>query len=231
MDAKGLEGLARLAVALRPNQMPAVANAAEILREAILSGALERGSLLRVEDIAVGLGISLDEARETVQSLEAQGLVEFFPSKGGVVAPFSADEIEELFEIRIALETLALRRSIPKLTAEALDLAASYFEKMQHAEKIGDYLELHRRFHMVLYASGCSEHLLHLVEKEFEAAQRYLRFEKAEFDVLAADQEEHRALLEACRARDVEAAVRIIVPHIAKTKYSLAARLRSQTAP
>ena len=85
--------------------------ALEQLREAIIMGELTPGTPLRLEDLARALGMSISPIREAVRQLEALGLAEHVPHHGAKVMGLDVEELRELFSIRLALETMAVKRA------------------------------------------------------------------------------------------------------------------------
>ena len=85
--------------------------ALERLREAIIMGELTAGTPLRLEDLARSLGMSISPIREAVRQLEALGLAEHVPHHGAKVMGLDVEELRELFSIRLALETMAVKRA------------------------------------------------------------------------------------------------------------------------
>jgi DNA-binding GntR family transcriptional regulator len=159
--------------------------------------------------------------REALRLLEAEGWVEFSPHRGAVVATLSTDDIVQVFEIRFALEALALRKSIPSLEVGLLDRAAAILDEMDVERGIGRWVDLNRRFHLTTY-SGAGARLLSEIQHQYDAVDRYLRLELAELDNAEESQEEHRAILAACRASDTDAAVALLGPHVLEAGIDLA---------
>src|SRR5690606_13298771 len=93
----------------------------EQLKEAILSGALEPGERLVVDQLARDFGTSPIPVREAIRRLEAEELVETTPYIGARVAPVRADQLEELMAIRKELEPLLARTAVLGATPEAID--------------------------------------------------------------------------------------------------------------
>jgi DNA-binding GntR family transcriptional regulator len=221
--------LEQLAAEPRPRRSTAAEHAADVLRDAVLSGLLQPGETLRQERLAAALGLSRMPIREAIKLLEAQGLVEFSAHRGAVVARISPDDVQEVFDVRAALEALALRRSIPKQSADTIERAESYLHDMQKArDDISNYLIAHRKFHLTLYADGSSRRLLATIASQFDAAERYLRLESAALDIAANDRQEHQDLLIACMNRDVQAAVDLIGSHVAEAGRELANHMRQR---
>src|SRR5262249_11558050 len=81
------------------------------LREAIILGELTPGTPLRLEELARSLGTSISPIREAVRQLEALGLAEHVPHHGAKVVALEIEELREIFSIRLALETMAVRRA------------------------------------------------------------------------------------------------------------------------
>ena len=90
--------------------------ALEQLREAIILGELPAGTPLRLDELARSLGMSISPIREAVRQLEALGLAKHVPHQGARVLDFDVDELRDLFEVRLALESLAVRRAAERLT-------------------------------------------------------------------------------------------------------------------
>ena len=88
------------------------------LREAIVLGELVPGTPLRLEDLAASLWMSISPIREAVRQLEALGLAEHVPHHGAKVVAIDVDELRDLFEVRLTLETMAVRRAAERFTEE-----------------------------------------------------------------------------------------------------------------
>src|SRR3569832_1703148 len=91
------------------------ADAAEILRQRILTGDLRSGQPIRQEQIAQELGVSRIPLREALKPLEAEGFVTIEPHKGAVVSTLSLADVAEQVEPRVHLETWLLRDAIPRM--------------------------------------------------------------------------------------------------------------------
>lgn len=192
------------------------------LRNAITSGSLRPGQRLQQADLAKRLGVSRMPIREALRTLEREGLVELQPYRGAVVANLSSDELREIYEIRIALETLAVRTGVPMM--EASDLAALDRElaSMDDAEDSAAWLRHNARFHELLYASSGRSLLLETIDNLRHKSDRFLGLFATTRDRTFAAQEEHRAIFERCRAADADGAARLLAAHLRHTVASLA---------
>src|SRR2546426_11188062 len=92
----------------------------QALRQAIVSSLMKPGERLNVEELAGKLGVSLTPVRSAIQQLATEGLVEIHPSSGTFVASLSAQDVEETFQIRCALECLAGEKAVGKISAQEL---------------------------------------------------------------------------------------------------------------
>lgn len=218
------DALRSLAVKFGNRHRTATLFVGDVLREAIATGEFPEGYQLLQNDIAAALGVSRTPVREALRLLEAEGWVEFSPHRGAVVATLSSDEVRQIFEIRYTLEALALKQSLPIVDPSVFDVAAGLLDELDAEPDINRWVGLNRRFHMTLYA-GAGARLLTLIESQYDAVDRYLRLELVEMDNAMDSQDEHRAILVACRARDVSTAVALCEPHIAGAGADLAEAL------
>ena len=199
---------------------------AEALRSGILKGAIRPGQTLRQEELAAALGVSRIPVREALRQLEAEGLVKIYPHRGAVVSSLSAFEVQELFEIRVPLETTALRLAIPDLTGLDLQKAARILDLADREEASSRWGELNWDFHAALYVAAGRPRLLALLVNLEQNVDRYMRLVLTGMDYQRHSQAEHRELLAACREKDVEKAVALLTGHIEAAGQKLTAFLR-----
>jgi DNA-binding GntR family transcriptional regulator len=193
------------------------------LRAAILSGRLAGGLALRQEELADTFGVSRMPVREALRQLEAQALVDFVPHHGAVVTEISADDAADNYAIRLALEPMALRLSIPHLGGDDFSLAGDLIAEMDEETDAGRMGELNRRFHLSLYGRAGRAKLLQLAEQQLAAADRYLRFHLAAKGREHMSQQDHRAMLAAARERDIAGAVAVLEGHLRTAAQTIAA--------
>jgi DNA-binding GntR family transcriptional regulator len=193
----------------------------DILREAILSGELSGGAQLKQEELASKFGVSMSALREALKSLEAEGLVRFYPNRGAVVSELSADEAQEIFDIRLFLELGALELAIPNLTDLDLAEASRILKEADDETQSGCWGELNWQFHETLYRSANRPKLLTLIQNMHNNVERYMRLYLSTMKYQIKSQEEHRALLNACSKRDIKAAQDVLRKHMADASTSL----------
>ncbi|MCI0664049.1 MAG: GntR family transcriptional regulator [Acidobacteria bacterium] len=202
----------------RQSLTSAVANR---LRDKILRGVFGEGEQLRQHAIAAEFAVSRIPVREAFRQLEAEGLIKIIDHRGAVVSALSPEEIEELFEIRAALECVTLRQAVPRLTEEDFARAERVLEAYEKA--LGDesdfdvWGELHWQFHLTLYAAANRARSLSLIQTINNNADRYIRLHILfSRDVHRHAKDEHWAILDLCRHKDAEAASQLLEQHITK---------------
>src|SRR3954466_6119095 len=124
--------------------------ALEQLREAIILGELPAGTPLRLDELARSLGMSISPIREAVRQLEALGLAKRVPHQGAKVLDFDVDELRDLFEVRLALESLAVRRAAERFTDSDSKVARAHPARFDETRRSGDVRETmrtHTDFH------------------------------------------------------------------------------------
>src|SRR5436309_15468360 len=100
------------------------------LRAAILSGRLEPGAELAEVPLSAQLGVSRGPIREAIGRLASEGLVTVRPRRGAVVRPLSKEEFLELYQVREALEMMAVKLAVPRLGADDLQALEALIETM-----------------------------------------------------------------------------------------------------
>ncbi|WP_339101962.1 GntR family transcriptional regulator [Pseudomonas sp. G166] len=201
----------------------------ESLREAILDGRLPCGTALRQQELADLFGVSRMPVREALRQLEAQSLLNVVQHKGAVVAPLITNDAVETYALRSVLESFALRLSIPLLDDSDLTLAAQYIEQLETETDHAQIAKLNRLFHMSLYHKAPNSKLLDLVERELNEEERFLRFHLSSMGLGKLTQDDHHALLEAARAKDVDNAITLLERHLEKACVTMRRYLEQQS--
>lgn len=193
-----------------------------LLRDAIVGGELAPGTRLVLEDLARTFDLSLTPIREALPILEAEGFITQHPHRGAVVAPLDRDEVLELYATRRAVEALAARHGVPRVTAD--DLAAMA-DLLAHLEAFaGDwegFLDLDKRFHLVLYRAAGSRRWVDTIETLWRRSARYMLASTAMSGAVPQIHADHRAILAACRERDASLAEALLDAHLAHSEQRL----------
>ncbi len=196
----------------------------ETLREAIISGVLKPGERLMEIQLAEELGVSRTPVREAIRKLEMEGFVVMIPRRGTYVADISIKDINDVFEIRTALDVLAAGLAAERISDEELEeMERMMVEIAEYAEE-GDMdkiVEADTRFHDVLYKASRNERLVGIVSNLREQITRLRATSMNYPGRLTQMLEEHKCLVEAIAARDVEGAQRLAREHLENAEQTL----------
>ncbi len=190
---------------------------ADKLRSMIIHGDVQEGEQLRQDAIAADFQVSRIPVREALRQLEAEGLIKIVAHRGAVVSALSADEIEELFDIRALLECAVLKVSIPNLTEADFEKAESILETYEKAlwmKEVGTWGRLNWQFHSTLYSRANRPHFMSIIKMLNNNGDRYTRLQLYLTQAFERAKQEHRALLELCRKRDATSASDLLEKHI-----------------
>jgi DNA-binding GntR family transcriptional regulator len=168
--------------------------------------------------------MSLVPVREALRKLEAEGFVRIMPHRGVYVSPISRAEMEDVFAVRLAIESMATRQGVLRITDKQVEKLADLISRMEVALCSHDHpqlLELNQEFHFSLYEASGREYLCSLISHLWQKSTRY----RTSYIQLPerADQahEEHKEILAAVRERSVKKAVRAVRNNIRQTMLGL----------
>ncbi|OPA95840.1 GntR family transcriptional regulator [Pseudomonas fluorescens] len=186
----------------------------ETLRNAILDGRLPCGTAMRQQELASLFGVSRMPVREALRQLEAQSLLHVVTHKGAVVAPLIEDNSAETYELRMLLESEALRSSIPLLADADIAEADALISALEQEKDYTEIGRLNRLFHMALYGKAPNQRLLKLVEHGLNEEERFLRFNLEAMGLGETSQEDHRELLNLVAQKKVGESILTLRNHL-----------------
>jgi DNA-binding GntR family transcriptional regulator len=204
------------AIALQPNLVEQVKNA---LLEEITSGKLNPGERIIQEQIAQALGVSRQPVQQALLLLKNQGVLKEASGRGLVVAPLDADHVEDIYEMRAAIEGMACR------------LAATL--RADHARKQGESIIVPRmiaadiKFHEFLYSLSGNPLIGPAMNTHLTYTQRVMG------EVLIQDQEpwdiwaQHDNILKAIASGDADLAEKLAIEHLTHASTFMVARLKA----
>lgn len=190
----------------------------EMLRRAIMQGTLVPGTRLTQNQLAEQLRLSTTPVREALRRLAGDGLVQIDAHRGAIVRGLDRAELSEIYEIRLLLEPLAIRKAAERITEADLARAEELWSRMSDHGDIGTWSEMNRDFHAIFAQAAESPTLTKVLRGLRDSAAPYVRWSIVlypEFPITA--NEEHRQLLDACRARDGDRAAQIEEAHLRAT--------------
>ncbi|MEU6110787.1 GntR family transcriptional regulator [Streptomyces albidoflavus] len=199
------------------------------LREEIYAGALRPGARLRLVELSQRFAVSQSVIREALTRLCGQGLVRATPQRGFRVVTISPEDLTELTEARIEIETLVLRRAVERgdLRWEAEVVAAHHhLAGVTGVRPDGtvdpEWFAVHEHFHRTLLQGCGNTRLLATALTLREAATLYRRWsvpvgQDTGRDVVG----EHQRLTDAVLARDADTATALLAAHLTRTTQAL----------
>ncbi len=187
------------------------------LREAILRGDLVPGERLMELQLAAKLGVSRTPIREAIRMLEQEGLAITIPRKGAIVAGMTEKDMQDVLEIREALEELSVQVACDKITNEEIAKLRENMENFETSLKSGDLkrmAEADVEFHDVIYQATDNPKLINMLNNLREQMYRY----RVEYLKNPSNHEqllrEHEAIYRGIMEKDKDAVTEMIRKHI-----------------
>ncbi len=200
---------------LRPGdvQMSLVDVSKDYIRARITSGEFPPGFRLKERELSDELGISRIPIREAVRDLSTEGFVTLLPRRGAVVSELVPEDLDDIFEVRMALEVTECVLAAQRATDEEIVRMQECVARANDAIARGDREAVdvaNGEFHDVLVAMGHNPVLAQVLEPLRNRIQWLLRQNK-EVEVIC---REHEQIAEAIAARDVERARHLAHVHV-----------------
>jgi DNA-binding GntR family transcriptional regulator len=191
----------------------------DLLRGEILRGTIPPGETSQAA-LARDLNVGRTPLREAIRMLQREGLVISEPNRRLRITELSAADAEELYVMRVALEGVAIRITVPTLGSDGIAELEGLMAQMDHYQRSGDLVGFrapHHAFHarLVVAAGG---RVTSLIAQLFDHAERYrLNFGATRPEIFDQRRAEHRAIVDACAAGEADLASRRLVEHYART--------------
>lgn len=221
----------------RPDKLGRMATYArrslEVLRDMILDGTLSPGERLNEVHLSQALGVSRGPVREAIQQLASEGLVEAITHRGVFVRSFSARELSDFYELRIALETHAARLAARYAPQDRLDELGGMLDETESSmgqDTLGAYPD-QPDFHARLVRLAANPPLWEALT-DVERKIRLARARSAHQPRRARTAlDEHRAIVVALADRDGDHAAALLEAHLTSALNSALAVLRAAETP
>jgi DNA-binding GntR family transcriptional regulator len=187
-------------------KQPQAERAYRALKRLILDNELPSGAQLLEQEAALRLGMSRTPVREAMVRLQQEGMVEIRPRHGMRVLPVSLDDMREIYDMLTVLEALAARRAaergITKSVLAALEGAVRDMDQALARDDREAWAEADTRFHALLVAASGSQRLEGAIANVVDQSSRARRLTLQLRPKPTASNEDHRAVVEAIKARD-----------------------------
>lgn len=199
----------------------------ESIKNAIIHHTFAQGEALNERDLSEKLGISRTPIRESIPLLELNGWVESIPRKGTFVCHITKQDVEEVIQLRRALEVLAIELAIPVLTDQDIEKIEQIYGKQLAEKDHFKFISTDRQFHIYLAKLSGNRQLVKLLKTisdkirwfGMSALNRPNRKDQA--------LQEHGLIIEALKARDLEKTKIAVLNHIDNNRLAVLSSVES----
>lgn len=195
------------------------------IRDGIIAGTYAPGARLGEVDIAELTDTSRTPVREALRQLEMEGLVEVVPHRGARVYTWTADDLEEIYDLRMTLEAMAAARAARRIGDKDIDRLSELCDLMESAAANGQQLDLmaqlNDEFHAIVRTAAASTRLLTMLGAviQFPLVMRtFHRYAPAD---VARSHAHHRDLVAALASGDEIWADSVMRAHVRAAKHVL----------
>lgn len=218
-----------------PSQIPRVTFASmvgERIRSNIIEGVLPPGTQLNEVELASAFGVSRGPVREAMQRLIQEGLLRSEPHRGVFVPVMTPEDVDDIYLVREAMETAAVRRIAGTSRAvSSYKTLDKVVRAMETAEKADDWNTVANRdldFHTALVAAADSPRLVRMFTTVISETRLCLGVLSAAYDARGDLVEEHRRISDLIRDNDAEGAVAVLKKHFDDGVVTLKRRLAAR---
>lgn len=211
----------------------ASAAATDLIRDAIIDGRLAPGERLKEVELATELGISRTPVREALLVLQTEGLVEAVPNRGATVRAHTAEDLDDLYQLRALLEGYAARRAATRIAEKdvaRLHASCERFDALRENDDLRDLVKENVFFHRTILEIARSDRLTSMVRKVIELPLVYKSYIWYSPDQKHISAHYHRQIVNALMARDAERAELIMKEHVYEARDLLVAHVRDLEA-
>lgn len=196
----------------------------DALRYSILSFKLKQKTVYNEMSVSQELGLSRTPVREALLRLSSEGLITFLPRKGFIVTSYTEKEVEEIFELRLILESVVIKKIVSKISKKNIEKLRGYVETQRQAAAKNDYHSFmlsDRAFHKTFFDLAGNFKLTEIMDNFQDICHMigvcYLKvdglYERAIKD--------HEAVLQSLETGDPDRAAKAIAQHINQVKSAV----------
>jgi len=192
----------------------------EFIKKAIIENEIPPGAPIREAELAETLHMSRSPIREALRELEAEGVIISYPSRGTIVTPVTVSDVEEIYQLRSMMELWALEQGFHRFTNEEITQLEQAFTEAYQAS---DWKALHEadiQFHHAIIRKSGSKRLasfIHVLNTQIERIRRYSAKGAARMEL---SYQEHMAVLNAIRSKDLPQSKRTLKDHLRSVSNS-----------
>lgn len=193
-----------------------------VLRRSIMNGTLAPNTHLSQAQIASQLSISTTPVREALRRLAGDALVRIDAHRGAIVRELNTAELTEIYEVRLLLEPLAIRKAAERISPKALDEAESLCIKMDDSSDTQRWADLNSQFHAIFAESADSPTLARILSGLRDGSALYVQWSIVTHpNIPVTANVEHRQIVKALRDGDANLAAGLAEQHLRATLAAL----------
>ncbi len=192
------------------------------LRDKILTGECTAGEKIKENSIANEFNVSRTPIREAFKQLEQEGLIENITNKGAYVVGFTKQDIEDLYEIRRAVESVAIKWAIERITEDELKKLQEIYDLMEfytQKKDMSKVMEINTQFHEAIYTATNSRFLSQVLRVYQIYVNKTRKAALKDEDRLTETLKEHKSILDCFYLHDPEKGSEEIIKHLNNAKY------------
>jgi DNA-binding GntR family transcriptional regulator len=200
------------------------------LREAIMTGRFAPGQILSLRSVAVAVGSSTMPVRAALTRLQAEGSLIVGPARALMVPPMTLELLEELRDVRIALEGCVAKRAAGRMTKEAWASLQRAVDRMEAHAKAGDvpaYLRSNFEFHSEIYRHGASDFTLMTIQGMWMRIGPFLNMVIPDASHIRDSMNAHQKILKALRRGDGDGVQAGIALDIGESAAKIATKIKA----
>lgn len=210
------------------NHQPLNERVYRYIRDAVVTGTIPPNARLDEQTLADEIGVSRTPVRDAIGKLAREGLVEYRPYQGNFVRAFTAQQVNDLYEVRKTLEVLAMRLAVPRMTeveiAELRIILDDVYDAYLRDDLVA-YGNADRRFHEAIARSSGNDTLIEGLDRLSLQVQLVRTAANRDPDVVERAAQQRPAILAALEAGDAERAGKLMEVHIDDVRRSVVAQL------
>ena len=202
------------------------------IRDDIVAGALPFGSRLTLDQLSARYATGHMPIREALRQLQGEGLVVQTPNRGARVRAVDVDFVCNIFDLRIAIESMLARRAAERMepgTIVALEAAQRDFEACIEVQDYAGALSANRAFHRIVNEAANNPEAAGILDRHWRLIAALWNLYGYGEERAAGVISDHHQLIRAFASRDTDVAACLAMAHAAKAKQELIARMQRRT--
>lgn len=199
------------------------------LFERIISGEYKSNTFLKEEALAKEFKVSRTPVRDALKFLEFDGLIKIQPKKGNLVLGFSIDDAEEIYDIRKALEVLALKKAISKLSIQDLLMLKKELLEIEKDNNYEAHADFDARLHDYFIQASGNKRLISVLNQMLRLLQRFRTLGFRDAGLKKSAISDHLKLIDALCMRDWNASIKILEEHLEESKRNAISHIVNST--